>query len=80
MNIYPDEPTTGIHSGWDITGNDVGAAALTDRVTGNIPGEETGDGVDGIPDTMENLPGAEETNEENAENDGVNVEEAGTGE
>lgn len=36
MNIYPDEETTGLHSGWDITGTDTGAAAVTDRVTGNM--------------------------------------------
>lgn len=31
-----------------------------------------------MPDTMEEIPGAEENNEENAENDGVNAEKAGT--
>lgn len=36
MNIYPDEETTGLHSGWDITGTDTGAAAVTNRVTGNM--------------------------------------------
>lgn len=77
MNIYPDEETTGLHSGWDITGTDTGAAAVTDRVTGNIPEEEP-EGTDDVPDTMEDIPGAEENNEENAENDGVNAEEAGT--
>ena len=77
MNIYPDEETTGLHSGWDITGTDTGAAAVTDRVTGNIPEEEP-EGTDDVPDTMEDIPGAGENNEENAENDGVNAEEAGT--
>ena len=76
-NIYPDEETTGLHSGWDITGTDTGAAAVTDRVTGNIPEEEP-EGTDDVPDTMEDIPGAGENNEENAENDGVNAEEAGT--
>ena len=57
MNIYPDEETTGLHAGWDITGTDVGAAAVTDRVTS---GEEEADGTDGTPDTMEELPGAQD--------------------
>ena len=80
MNIYPDEETTGLHSGWDITGTDTGAAAVTDRVTGNMENisEEEPEGIDDVPDTMEDIPGAEENNEENAENDGVNAEEAGT--
>lgn len=80
MNIYPDEETTGLHSGWDITGTDIGAAAVTDRVTGNMENipEEEPEGTDDVPDTMEDIPGAEENNEENAENDGVNAEEAGT--
>ena len=80
MNIYPDEETTGLHSGWDITGTDTGAAAVTDRVTGNMENisEEEPEGTDDVPDTMEDIPGAEENNEENAENDGVNAEEAGT--
>ena len=80
MNIYPDEETTGLHSGWDITGTDTGAAAVTDRVTRNIENipEEEPEGTDDVPDTMEDIPGAEENNEENAENDGVNAEEAGT--
>ena len=59
MNIYPDEETTGLHSGWDITGTDTGAAAVTDRVTGNIPEEEP-EGTDDVPDTMEDIPGAGE--------------------
>ena len=60
-----------------ITGTDTGAAAVTDRVTGNIPEKEP-EGTDDVPDTMEDIPGAGENNEENAENDGVNAEEAGT--
>lgn len=31
MNIYRDEQTTGIHAGWDITGTDTGATAMTGR-------------------------------------------------
>ena len=80
MNIYPDEEVTGLHAGWDIMGADTGAAAVTDRVTGNTESEQEEDpeGTDDVPDTMDSIPGAEENNEENAENDGVNAEEAGT--
>ena len=76
MNIYPDEETTGLHAGWDITGTDVGAAAVTDRVTF---GEEEADGTDGTPDTMEELPGAQDNQAENAANDGVNIQDAADG-
>ena len=79
MNIYPDEETTGLHSGWDITGTDIGETAVTDLVTGNLPEEpEIGEGTDGVPDTTGNLPEAEETKEENEKNDGVEEDEAGT--
>ena len=79
MNIYPDEETTGLHAGWDITGTDTGAAATTDRVTGNAEETVTDEGgIDDTPDTMDEIPGAEENNAENAENDGVNAPEAGT--
>lgn len=73
MNIYPDEETTGLHAGWDITGTDVGATAVTDRVTS---GEEEADGTDGTPDTMEELPGAQDNQAENAANDGVDIQDA----
>ena len=76
MNIYPDEETTGLHAGWDITGTDVGAAAVTDRVTF---GEEEADGTDGTPDTMEELPGAQDNQAENAANDGVDIQDAADG-
>ena len=76
MNIYPDEETTGLHAGWDITGTDVGAAAVTDRVTS---GEEEADGTDGTPDTMEELPGAQDNQAENAANDGVDIQDAAGG-
>ena len=76
MNIYPDEPTTGLHLGWDITGTDTGAGATTDIVTGNI---ESLEGTNDIPDTMGNLAGAEDAREENIRNDGVNEDAAGTG-
>lgn len=79
MNIHPDEETTGIHSGWDITGTDTGETAVTDIVTGNLPGEpEASEGTDDVPDTTGNLPEAEDTKEENEKNDGVKEQEAGT--
>ncbi len=78
MNIYPDEETTGIHSGWDITGTDTGAAAVTDIVTGNLPdSQDNNEGTDDVPDTTGNLPDADAVKEENEENDGVNEDEAG---
>ena len=49
MNIYRDEQTTGIHAGWDITGTDTGAAAMTDVVNEETPVEE---GLD-VPDTTD---------------------------
>lgn len=76
MNIYPDEPTTGLHLGWDITGTDTGAGATTDIVTGN---SDLLEGANDIPDTMGNLTGAEDAREENARNDGVNEGAAGAG-
>ena len=53
MNIYPDEQTTGLHLGWDITGKDTGSVATTDIVTGavELPEEDPGD----IPDTITDL-------------------------
>ena len=82
MNIYPDEETTGLHAGWDITGTDTGQTATTDIVQENLlkqelekqENEATGD----VPNTMEDLPGADETIQENLENDGVNEDAAGT--
>ena len=56
MNIYRDEQTTGIHAGWDITGTDTGATAMTDVVNEETPVEE---GLD-VPDTTDTLPGNEE--------------------
>lgn len=78
MNIYPDEATTGLHSGWDITGTDTGAAATTDIVTGNLTEEMLPEGTDDVPETMDEIPGAEENRQDNAQNDGVDAEEAGT--
>ena len=56
MNIYRDEQTTGIHAGWDNTGTDTGATAMTDVVNEETPVEE---GLD-VPDTTDTLPGNEE--------------------
>lgn len=76
MNIYPDEPTTGLHLGWDITGTDTGVGATTDIVTGN---DELLEGTSDIPDTMGNLTGADDTLEDNLRNDGVDEGAAGAG-
>lgn len=51
MNIYPDEETTGLHLGWDITGADTGQQATTDIVIENLLNEAAGD----IPNTMDDL-------------------------
>lgn len=78
MNIYPDEETTGIHLGWDITGTDTGAAAVTDIVTGNLPDAEAdNEGTDDVPDTTGNLLDAEAAEKENDEYDGVEEDKAG---
>lgn len=61
LNIYRDEDATGIHSGWDIKGEETGAWAMTDIVNTEIPIE---DGLTDVPDTTGELPG----NEEGAEN------------
>ncbi|MBR3770584.1 MAG: peptidoglycan glycosyltransferase [Lachnospiraceae bacterium] len=59
MNIYPDEETTGLHLGWDITGNDTGQQATTDIVHENMMNEAAGD----IPNTMDELLGEENQQE-----------------
>ena len=76
MNVYPDEPTTGLHLGWDITGTNTGVGATTDVVTGN---DALLEGTNDLPDTMGNLSDAEGTREDNARNDGVDEGAAGTG-
>lgn len=71
MNIYRDEETTGIHSGWDIKGEEAGQTAMTDIVNeepSEIPVE---DGLTDVPDTTGNLPGNE---------DGADTAGDGTGE
>lgn len=57
MNIYRDEATTGIHSGWDIKGEEAGALAMTDIVNTELPVE---DGLTDVPNTTDQLPGNEE--------------------
>jgi stage V sporulation protein D (sporulation-specific penicillin-binding protein) len=49
MNIYRDEETTGLHSGWDIKGEDSGDIAMTDVVNG----DEAEDEEDALPDEGE---------------------------
>ncbi|MBQ8278287.1 MAG: peptidoglycan glycosyltransferase [Roseburia sp.] len=73
MNIYPDEETTGLHLGWDITGTNTGQTATTDIVIENLLNEGTED----VPNTLDDLPGAEENLQENQNNDGVDEEAAG---
>lgn len=85
LNIYPDEPTTGLHLGWDIKGEDTGAGSMTDTLIGsmnNKEGEkeeeqEEFEAPADVPNTTDNMPGAEENREENEKNDGVEAEEAG---
>ena len=74
MNIYPDEATTGLHLGWDITGTDTGVGATTDIVTGN---DALLEGTNDIPNTMDGLIGSGETVEDNLRNDGVDEGVAG---
>lgn len=60
MNIYRDEETTGIHSGWDIRGEETGASAMTDIINNEEPEEDSGlpaeDGLTDVPDTTGDLP------------------------
>lgn len=74
MNIYRDEETTGIHSGWDIKGEDTGQTAMTDVVNSEIPVE---DGLTDVPDTTGELPGnQEDASGDESDNAGA-VEDAG---
>ena len=58
MNIYRDEEATGIHSGWDVTGQATGAWAMTDLV--NVVEEPVEDGLTDVPDTTDELQPSEE--------------------
>lgn len=61
MNIYRDEETTGIHSGWDIKGENSGAIAMTDIANEEVKAEEpVEEGLTDVPDTTDELPGNEE--------------------
>lgn len=80
MNIYRDEESTGIHSGWDIKGEDTGALAMTDIVNSEEPTEiPVEDGLVDVPDTTGNLPGNEE-GADAAGDTGQTAPEGGTGE
>lgn len=57
MNIYRDEDITGIHSGWDIKGEDAGETAMTDVVNAETPEEEQ---LTDVPDTTDDLEVPEE--------------------
>ncbi len=61
MNIYRDEETTGIHSGWDIKGENSGAIAMTDIANEEVTAEEpVEEGLTDVPDTTDELPGNDE--------------------
>lgn len=60
MNIYRDEEVTGLHSGWDIKGEDSGAIAMTDIANEEETDEPVEDELTDIPDTTDELPGNEE--------------------
>lgn len=54
MNVYRDEQTTGIHSGWDVKGENTGQIAMTDISNSDLPLEED---PGEIPSTMDALTG-----------------------
>lgn len=59
MNIYRDEEISGIHAGWDIRGEEIGAPATTDIVNDEVQTEiPVEDGLTDIPNTMDELPPA----------------------
>ena len=60
MNIYRDEETTGIHAGWDIKGEETGAAAMTDIVNAGATEVPVEDGLTDVPDTTDQLSEGEE--------------------
>ena len=64
MNIYRDEETTGIHAGWDIKGEETGAAAMTDIVNAGATEVPVEDGLTDVPDTTDQLSEGEEAGEE----------------
>ncbi len=82
MGIYPDEETTGLHKGWGITGEDIQQIATTDIMIETLLNKESEENevVEDLPNTMEDLPDAQETILENLENDGVDEQAANAGE
>lgn len=64
MNIYRDEETTGIHAGWDIKGEETGAAAMTDIVNAGATEVPVEDGLTDVPDTTDQLSEGEEAQRE----------------
>lgn len=64
MNIYRDEETTGIHAGWDIKGEETGAAAMTDIVNAGATEVPVEDGLTDVPDTTDQLSEGEEAQQE----------------
>lgn len=75
MNIYRDEESTGIHSGWDITGQDTGQLAMTDTV--NTVEEPVEDGLTDVPDTTDELQQPEEEGAETSGETAVPVTDTG---
>ncbi len=77
MNVYRDEETTGIHAGWDIRGQEVGMAAVTDMVNEDEPdGIPVEDGLTDIPNTMDGMEGGEPEGAGSA-GEGTGEEESG---
>ena len=77
LNIYPDEETTGLHVGWDITGTDTGDTSAAETAHANMLATE--EGTIDVPNTLGDIPGAAENQEMNQNEDGVNEGAAGTG-
>ena len=77
LNIYPDEETTGLHVGWDITGTDTGDTSAAETAHANMLATE--EGTIDVPNTLGDIPGAAENQAMNQNEDGVNEGAAGTG-
>jgi stage V sporulation protein D (sporulation-specific penicillin-binding protein) len=67
MNIYRDEETTGLHSGWDIKGEDTGDIALTDVVNSEEDETPAEDELTDLPDTTGELTQVQEGAEESGQ-------------
>lgn len=79
MNIYRDEETTGIHSGWDIRGEDTGAWAMTDIVNEEPTQIPVEDGLTDVPDTTGALLGNEEGDDVSKDTGGTTPEDGDQG-